>query len=94
MDKQSLIKKQVEIDNLINKKYKSKSVINDGIVDIDLYINAKYKILWILKEPHDDSKELIGWDMRDLLRDAKYYTGLNPDMKSTFPLIIYSTYSI
>ncbi len=92
--KQRLIKKEAEIENLIKKSYNSKSVIKDGIVDIDLYIKAKYKILWVLKEPHDKSKELIGWDMRDLLNDAKYESGLNPDMKSTFPLVIYSTYSI
>jgi hypothetical protein len=28
--------------------------IIDGIIDVEKYVNAKYKILWILKEPHDE----------------------------------------
>jgi effector-binding domain-containing protein len=28
--------------------------IVDGIIDIEKYLKAKYKILWMLKEPHDE----------------------------------------
>ncbi len=34
------------------------------------------------------------WDMRHLIRDARYSNGLNPDMNSTFSPIIYATYGI
>jgi hypothetical protein len=42
----------------------------DGIINIEDYVNAKYKILWILKEVHDEwrvkktgKKECGGWNL-------------------------------
>ncbi|NOZ35913.1 MAG: hypothetical protein GXO80_11520 [Chlorobi bacterium] len=87
------IEKQIEeIDKLIKKKY-GKDYISDGIVDIDKYLKAEYKILWILKEPHDKGG-YENWDIRNLLKDAKYENGLNPDMRATFSNIIYASYGI
>ena len=92
MKKTQLQEKVRKIDELIKAEY-GKNVILDGIVDHEKYLNAKFKILWILKEPHDKGGQQE-WSMRDLIKDAKYSEGLNPDMKYTFTNIIYSTYSI
>ena len=92
-----LTKQIKEIDILIEKKYNINKefdyVILDGIVDIEKYLKSNFKILWILKEPHDKG-EHGKFDMRHLLQDAKYKNGLNPNMKSTFTNIIYSTFGI
>ncbi len=44
-----------EINKLVNEKIVSDVPdtfpITDGIIEIEKYFNAKYKILWILKEP-------------------------------------------
>ena len=42
----------------------------DGIIDIERYINAKYKILWILKEANF-GKSKGSWDMLAYYREAK-----------------------
>ncbi len=92
------LKKQIkEIDMLIEKQYNINNefdyVILDGIVDVEKYLKSDFKILWILKEPHDKG-EHGKFDMRHLIQDAKYKTGLNPNMKATFTNIIYSTFAI
>jgi len=92
------LKKQIkEIDKLIEKQYNINNefdyVILDGIVDVEKYLKSDLKILWILKEPHDKG-EHGKFDMRHLIQDAKYVTGLNPNMKATFRNIIYSTFGI
>jgi hypothetical protein len=44
--------------------------VADGIINIEDYVNAKYKILWILKEVHDDwvvnkngKRQCGGWNL-------------------------------
>ncbi len=81
-----------EIEKEIEEQY-GENCIPDGIVDVKKYQKEEYKILWILKEPHDKGRQ-ENWDMRDLLKNAKYSQGLNPDLKYTFPSIIYTTYGI
>ena len=50
-----------EIEELIYKNYVDEhglcEPIVDGIVDLEMYLQSKFKILWILKEPHDDVKD-------------------------------------
>lgn len=97
MIKTELEKKVEIIDKMIIENYLpgNKYVITDGIVDISKYLNSKFKILWILKEPHDKGETSDGWDIRDLMKNyAIKNSTLNPDMKPTFTQIIYSTYSI
>lgn len=96
MEKIELKKFEDGIEEMIEKEY-GKKCIPDGIVNIDKYLKAQYKILWILKEPHDKGGQ--DWKMRDLIRDAKYKDEnenyyLNPDMSKTFPSIIYTTFGI
>lgn len=43
----------------------NKSIIPDGIIKLDRYNKAKFKMLWVLKEPHCENGG--GWDMSDFL---------------------------
>ena len=68
------------IDDLVYEKIVTGdddiSPITDGIIDIKKYLKAKYKILWILKEPYDDfdkDGEPFGgdWDLKEMVRSKK-----------------------
>jgi hypothetical protein len=58
MDKaEALRAKEKEIAGKINAIKSGKEgllPIVDGIIDVEKYLEAKYKILWMLKEPHDE----------------------------------------
>jgi len=67
--------------------------ILDGIVDIDKYNTAKYKVLWILKEGNVDPAD------KDIDRDIRLEILKNQHKENacaipTFRKIIYSTYGI
>jgi hypothetical protein len=73
-----LIEKSIEIDELIKTSIVSSDEetgpILDGIIDPEKFLSAKYKILWILKEPYDsfDSSNIPhggNWDLRKVLRE-------------------------
>ena len=66
--------KEIEISQKINAIESGKKgllPILDGIINIEKYVKAKYKILWVLKEPHDEwvtvkatgQKRNGGWDL-------------------------------
>jgi len=59
MSLQSLKEKCKKIDQLVERTVLSEDDdtfrILDGIIDIEKYYNAKYRIMWILKEPYDES---------------------------------------
>lgn len=66
-----------EINALVNKRMTSDNgasgPITDGIIDVEMYLSAKQKILWILKEPYDDLDKDGnpcggGWDLPDWIR--------------------------
>jgi hypothetical protein len=44
-------------------------MVSDGIVDEETYAGSEVKILYILKEVHDDSGK-GKWDLRDFLKDG------------------------
>jgi len=92
-----------EINKLIEEKIKSKDnpnifPITDGIIDINKYYNAKYKILWILKEPYDgfddDGMPSGGdWDLCDVIRKKQtIYDFIGG--RRTFKPMIYTSWSI
>lgn len=62
--------KKIELKKLFNEwentfpDYKGK-FISDGIIDEQLYQNAKTKILFVTKEPNDSDQ--TSWDLADLL---------------------------
>ena len=92
----------LNIDKLINETIKSDIEdtfpITDGLIDPERYFNAKYKILWILKEPVDEIDEDGtpyggGWSLMEALRPKKTlweFTG----GRRTFRPMIYTTYGI
>jgi hypothetical protein len=83
----------IAIDSIIEKKIidptNNSEVILDGIINPEDYLRAKYKILWILKEPRCDYG---GWDMRLALK------GLKEDKRGgwryAFNKIIYASFGI
>lgn len=87
----NLNEKITEIEEEIYAQY-DKQCIPDGIVDVEQYSKEPLKILWILKEPHDKGGQ--EWEMQDLIKNAGVSGQLNPDLKHTFPSIIYTTSGI
>ncbi len=72
--------------------------IIDGIVDIDEYLNSKFKVLWILKEPHDDKEDGFasggGWHFaNDFLAPSGFYKRMGLS-RSTWQPIVYVTYGM
>jgi hypothetical protein len=79
-------------ENELDKQIKAiwKYPVYDGITNIGNYLNAKHKILWILKEPNKDRPRQI-WNHRDFHNcDVSIY----PDWKRTYQKIIYVSYGI
>lgn len=72
--------------------------ILDGIIDPKRYVSAKFKILWILKEPYDQFDEDGtpyggGWDLKKLIKSRNFiqeYTSGRP----TFKPMIYASWGI
>jgi len=85
--------KSNEIDALVKDRMANKDEnifpVYDGIVNEKKYYKSKFKILWILKEPHGEGN----WDMKDFIgnrNSLRKYT----NWTRTFNPIIYITYSI
>ena len=100
---------QEEIDEKVkNKKLpplerysKDKSKpITDGIVDIEKFCNAKYKILWILKEARDaddEAEKIIGsgeWSLCDYLNKYMEYSEKDGKKNRTQQMIRKVSYSL
>ena len=99
---QELQDKADKIDKLIAEKILSEDpeivAITDGIMDFEKYFHAKYKILWILKEPYDDfneeGKPFGGdWHLRDAIIPKQTYQEFTGGRK-TFEPMIYTTWGI
>lgn len=72
--------------------------IRDGIVDPERFISAKYKILWILKEPYDefDAEGLPfggDWDLKEVIRSKNSISDFASG-KPTFKPMIYTSWGI
>lgn len=70
--------------------------ISDGIINIDCYLSAKYKILWILKESNDlnDNNEGGGWSLTESINKLTQWENQPQTGRITFQRIIYSTYGL
>jgi len=73
--------------------------ILDGIIDIEKYLSAKYKILWILKEAYDDFDEEGNprggnWDLRELIRSRNSYQDFAGGGRRTFIRMLYASWGI
>lgn len=84
------------IENRFNelKESGTPSLIPDGIVNVEKYKKAKIKIMWILKEPHDEGNG--GWDMRDFLKQPENLTKRkdNWPWKGTYKMLMQLTWGI
>lgn len=103
MTVQNLNEKIKSFDTLVNSTLISNQddtyPILDGIIDPERFVRAKYKILWILKEPYDEFDEEDGkpygggWDLKGLINSRnsinEYKSG-----KPTFKPMIYSSWGI
>lgn len=92
MNKEFLLKKEDEIKVLVEKLGDAENErfpIYDGINDIDEYLNAKYKIIFILKEAYDGVDGEGGWALRDIVNKGEYKRS-----RATFYPLIYITYCI
>ncbi len=71
--------------------------IYDGIIKIEKYLSAKYKILSILKEPYDDFENGKpcggGWDLGEAIRTKKTFHDFAVG-KTTFEPMLYATWGI
>lgn len=65
----------------------------DGIINIELYVKSKVKILWILKEVNHDG-DIIDWDMSKILQEIKTENGIEVGWEKTFGPIVHTTYGI
>ena len=84
-------------ENYIDENGKADPII-DGIIDVDEYLNTAPKILWILKEPHDEVEDGLpsggGWNFsNDFLAKDDYYKKLNRS-KATWNKIVYTSFGI
>lgn len=81
------------LDNYVDESGNSFAV-KDGIVNVERYLTAPHKILWIMKEVNDTDPEegevRGGWDLRQFMNDVSIYK----NWKKTFLPIIYSTWGI
>lgn len=98
-----LQKKSEEIDIRVKNEIKSENPnlhpITDGIINIKEYNKAKYKILWVLKEPYYDKKEngiISGgkWDIKEVYNAKTELNGKNGFNAKTFYPMIYTSWAI
>ncbi|MHB1178692.1 MAG: uracil-DNA glycosylase family protein [Daejeonella sp.] len=73
--------------------------ILDGIIDLNKYRSAKYKILWILKEAYDDfdkngNPKGGNWDLRDMLRKRNSARDFAGGGRRTFMRMLYASCGI
>ena len=97
-DFQELICRCNEIDALIDEQVVSGNEnsirILDGIVDVEKYYKAKYKIMWILKEPYDEGDGTGGdWDLREVVKSKNTIYDFASG-RQTFRPMIYASWGI
>ena len=95
MNKEQILKQLQEVDEAFDsikkKENRQDSPIYDGIVDIDRYLSASPKILWILKEPYD---EPTGGGGGYSITEDVLACGEKMTNKAPFAPIAYVTYSV
>ncbi|GHT72050.1 hypothetical protein FACS1894110_26200 [Spirochaetia bacterium] len=96
----SLAKEQNMIERYIDRFAKEKTTpdaepMPDGVVDSQKYLEGKYRICWVLKEPYDkdyDAGEGGGWSVTGALANRDAWSALI--RSSTYKPIIYVTHSL
>ncbi|HLN73764.1 MAG TPA: hypothetical protein VK205_10745 [Prolixibacteraceae bacterium] len=102
MTKEFLLAESKAMNVLINELYidpiGARKPITDGIVNTDHYLNAKYRILWILKEPYDEVKNGEGsgggWDLCERFLNTSDFATRMHKSESTWMPVCYVVYGI
>ena len=76
--------------NMITEQIKGidKSVVIDGVIDIECYLKSPIKVMWILKETNSDGR----WSIIDNYKNHKWLTDNNGLM--SIRRVIYASYGI
>lgn len=90
------------MNTLVNSVYTDgmgiRKPITDGIVNIDDYLKARYRILWILKEPYDEitngEASGGGWDLCESFFKTKIFAEGKHKSQSTWLPVCYVAYGI
>lgn len=82
------MKNENQLDESISKIWEN--AIYDGIVDLEMYKNSEFKILWILKEANNGGTGLRGWNQREFHKNVSGY----PNWRRTYKKIIQVSYGI
>ena len=94
----SSFREQVLLLDIEIKNYYKDAFMRDGIIDIEKYINAQTRILWILKEPYDTVGMKSGWsgtkDIREERALSKKENSKNGNATKTWHPIAYVSYGI
>lgn len=97
-----LLGKCQALDELVKQRIVSNNPntypITDGIIDVSKYLRAKYKILWILKEPYcdvDDAGNPSGgdWSLPEMIASKQSF-GEFSGGKPTFKPMLYTSWGI
>lgn len=88
---------ETEIESIFESR--NESLIGDGIISYENYLNAKYRILWVLKEPYDGFDERGnpvggGWHFRQAFLPKKRKSDFDRRSLATYDPMLYITYSI
>lgn len=92
MEIQELINKCNSISEKIKEigKINNSDYVIDGIIDVEKYLNAKYRILWILKEANSEG---VTWSYLDKFKDNDWLFKCGKSIP-TIKRIIYTTYGL
>lgn len=82
----NIITEQIEKIGLDNDSH----FVIDGIIDLEKYLNAKYRILWILKEANSETDS---WSYLKKFKDKEWLYRCGKSIP-TLKRIIYTTYGI
>ncbi len=85
-DQCNAISKQIEQIGLVNNNH----FVIDGVINPEKYINAKHRVLWILKETNS---ETVTWSYLKKFKDKKWLYRCGKSVP-TLKRIIYTTYGI
>ena len=85
-EKCDLISEQIKQIGIKNDSH----FVIDGIIDIEKYLNAKYRILWILKEANSESDT---WSYPEKFKDIEWLYRCGKSVP-TLKRMIYTTYGI
>lgn len=88
MRKQIFYENCNRIDSIFDQLTQEGTIVTDGLIDRDKYLNVNPRILWILKEANSD----ISWNYRDAFRSDDWLDKCNS--LASIRRITYASYGI